>query len=83
MAEREFHGPLGLEGGGEGGRTEVLLNHNGRTQRISSKCTLSLSAVAVVAAPAADPIAELKMRLVRGEITEDQYNRMLSILKGS
>ncbi len=39
--------------------------------------------VAVVAAPAADPIAELKMRLVRGEITEDQYNKMLSILKGS
>ena len=48
MAEREFHGPLGLEGGGEGGRTEVLLKHNGRTQRIPSKCTLSLSAGDVV-----------------------------------
>lgn len=36
------------------------------------------------AAPAqADPVAELKMRLVRGEITEEQYNKMLSILKGS
>ncbi len=36
------------------------------------------------AAPAApDPVAELKMRLVRGEITEEQYNKTLSILKGS
>jgi hypothetical protein len=34
-------------------------------------------------ATASDPVAELKMRLVRGEITEEQYNRMLSILKGS
>ena len=35
------------------------------------------------AAPASDPIMELKMRLVKGEITEEQYNKMLAILKGS
>lgn len=35
------------------------------------------------AAAAADPIAELKMRLVKGEITEEEYNKTLSILKGS
>lgn len=39
---------------------------------------------AAAAAPAApDPIAELKMRLVRGEITEEQYNKTLAILKGN
>ncbi len=40
-------------------------------------------AVVAAAAPPSDPINELKMRLVRGEITEEQYNKMLSILKGS
>ncbi|MBX8640178.1 MAG: PH domain-containing protein [Thermoplasmata archaeon] len=38
---------------------------------------------AVAAAPVSDPVAELKMRFVRGEITEEQYNKMLSILKTS
>ncbi|MBX8632499.1 MAG: SHOCT domain-containing protein [Thermoplasmata archaeon] len=33
-------------------------------------------------AQASDPITELKMRFVRGEITEEQYNRMLNLLKG-
>lgn len=43
----------------------------------------SRQAPAAAPAAAADPIAELKMRLVKGEITEEQYNKTLSILKGS
>jgi len=38
-------------------------------------------AVAPPQVPASDPINELKMRYVRGEITEEQYNKMLDMLK--
>lgn len=43
MAERERIAPQGLDGGGEGGRTEVYLERNGERSRVPSKCTLSLA----------------------------------------
>lgn len=43
MAEREFHAPKGLDGGGDGEKTEVFLERDGIRKRIASKCTLDLS----------------------------------------
>ncbi len=42
MAEREWHAPRGVEGGGEGARTEIYLEREGKVQRIPTKCTMKL-----------------------------------------
>lgn len=48
MAEREWHQPKGLAGGGGGAMTEVYLERGGLRERISSKCTIELRAGDIV-----------------------------------
>jgi N-methylhydantoinase B len=42
LADRERHGPWGLFGGGEGGKTQVILQRNNKRRKISAKGTLRL-----------------------------------------
>ena len=42
LADRERHGPWGLFGGKEGGKTQVILLRNNKKRKISSKGTLQL-----------------------------------------
>ena len=48
MAEREWHSPPGLKGGGEGSRTEVYVEHDGQVKRIPTKCSIDLASGDVV-----------------------------------
>ena len=48
MAEREWHSPPGLKGGGEGSRTEVYAEHDGQVKRIPTKCSIDLASGDVV-----------------------------------
>lgn len=48
MAEREWHSPPGLMGGGEGSRTEVYAEHDGQVKRIPTKCSIDLASGDVV-----------------------------------
>jgi len=42
LADRERHSPWGLSGGGDGGRTVILLRKNGMMSKIRSKSTVTL-----------------------------------------
>ena len=44
LADRERHRPWGIQGGGEGSGTEILLHHRGVWTRLPTKCTVDLNA---------------------------------------
>jgi N-methylhydantoinase B len=48
LADREKHSPWGLQGGGPGGRTEILLERKGTRSRVPSKSTLVLRKADVI-----------------------------------